>query len=322
VRRIILGLWLLLLAACAAPPSPALLPAADSSKQIALTFDDIPRAPGAFLSEDERTQRLIAGLERAGVEQAVFFLNPGHIAERPGAVARIDDYVAAGHVIANHSNTHPHLNVTDADAYLADIDAAAAWLGGREGNRPWFRFPYLDEGQADKVKRDAVRAGLDARGLSNGYVTVDASDWWLEQAAIDARAAGHEIDMEGLRDLYVESHVEAADFNDALARKALGRAPAQVMLLHETDLAALWIADLVEALRADGWTIITADEAYADPIARLRPDTPSAQGTLTEAIAWERGLPAPRWYERNDPRIYARLFRERVLHLDPEGDPE
>ena len=319
MRGLIAGLLALLLAACAAAPAPASIPA-EAGKRIALTFDDIPRGPGAFLSADERAQRLIEGLDHAGVEQAAFFLNPGNLAERPGGAAHIDAYVAAGHVIANHSNTHPHLNVTDADVYLADIDAAEAWLKGREGYRPWFRFPYLDEGQTDKVKRDALRAGLDARGLINGYVTVDASDWWLEQAAIDASAAGQEIDMEGLRDLYVESHVEAANFYDALARTTLGRAPAQVMLLHETDLAALWIADLVAALRADGWEIVTADEAFADPIALLRPDVPSAQGTLTEALAWEQGLPAPRWYERNDPRIYSRLFRKRVLHLDPEGD--
>lgn len=321
MRRLLAGLLALVLAACAAASEP--VPAVDGSegsKRIALTFDDVPRKPGAFLSEDERTRRLIAALDRAGVAQAALFLNPGHIAERPGAEARIAAYVAAGHVIANHSDTHPRLSTTPTEDYLADIDAAAEWLDGRAGYRPWFRYPFLDEGQRDKAKRDAVRAGLDARGLSNGYVTVDAADWWLEQAAIEAKAAGQAIDMDALRDLYVESHVEAADFNDRLARKILGRAPAQVILLHETDLAALWIDDLVAALRAAGWEIVTADEAYADPISRLRPDVPSAQGTLTEAIAWEQGVPSPRWYERTDTRIYSRLFRERVLHLDAEGD--
>lgn len=317
--RWIAGLLALMLAACATAPSP---PPIVREKRIALTFDDIPRGPGAFLSEDERTRRLIAGLSRAKVGQAAFFLNPGQIAKRPGADARIAAYVAAGHVIANHSNTHPRLSQTDTEAYLADIDAAEAWLNGREGYRPWFRFPFLDEGQRDKVKRDAVRAGLDARGLSNGYVTVDASDWWLESAAVDAVKAGQVIDMDALRDLYVESHVEAAEFNHTLAQKVLGRAPAQVMLLHETDIAALWIGDLAAELRAKGWDIVSADEAFADPISKLRPDVPSAQGTLTEAIAWEQGMPAPRWYERNDTRIYSRLFRERVLHIAADGDQE
>ena len=82
---------------------------------------------------------------------------------------------------------------------------------------------------------------------------------------------------------------------------------------HETDLAAFWIADLVRALKAHGWTIVSADEAYADPIAKLRPDVPVAQGTLIEALVWERGLPEPRWYPRNDTAVAGRLFAERVL---------
>lgn len=311
----VLALFLaVLLGACAALPKAPAGPTAPGDKRIALTFDDIPRARGAFLDEEERTARLVAALKSASVRQAAFFLNPGQIAERPGADARIKRYVAAGHVIANHSHTHPHLSETEAVGYLADIDDAEAWLKSRTGYRPWFRFPYLDEGRRDKAKRDAVRTGLAARGLRNGYVTVDASDWWYEQATIDAAKAGQTMDMDALRDLYVESHVEAAEFNDRLARQALGRAPAQVMLLHETDLAALYVGDLVRALRNNGWTIVSADEAYSDPIAKLQPDVPSAQGTLTEALAWEKGLPAPRWYARNDTALAKAEFTRRVLH--------
>lgn len=308
VGRSVALLLALLLAACATIAEPP------AEKRIALTFDDIPRDRGAWLDDEERTRRLIAGLREAGVAQAAFFLNPGRIAEMPGSEARIAAYVAAGHVMANHSATHPHLNVTDPAAYLADIDAAEAWLKGRPGYRPWFRHPYLDEGQRDLAKRDAIRAGLAARGLTNGYVTVDASDWFYEQAAIDAVKAGKTIDRDALRDLYIESHVESAEFTDALARRALGRSPAHVLLLHETDLAAFWIADLVRALEARGWRIVSADEAFADPIAQIAPDVPVAQGTLIEAIAWERGLPEPRWYPRNNTAVAGKLFEERVLN--------
>lgn len=307
VGRLLALLMALVLAGCATMPEPT------PDKRIALTFDDIPRRGGAWLDDDERTRRIIAGLREAEVEQAAFFLNPGRIAERPGAEARIAAYVGAGHVIANHSATHPHLNVTDAASYLADIDAAEAWLKGRKGYRPWFRFPYLDEGGRDLARRDAVRAGLAARGLVNGYVTVDASDWFYEQAAIDAVKAGKRVDRAALRDLYIENHVEAAEFTDALARRALGRSPAHVLLLHETDLAAFWIGDLVRALEAKGWTIVSADAAFADPIARIMPNVPVAQGTLIEALAWAKGLPEPRWYSRNNTRVAGRLFAERVL---------
>ena len=292
-----------------------------ADKRIALTFDDVPRDAGAFLPVNERAAMLRSALVEAGVEQAAFFVNPGKFAAQPDRVADLIAYIADGHVVANHSNTHPSLSDVSAAEYLADIDAAEAWLRQLPNHRPWFRYPYLDEGRDDLAKRDALRAGLAERGLSNGYVTVDASDWFYEAAAVEARQAGRQIDRNALRDLYVESHVEAANFNYDLARRALGRSPAHVMLLHETDLAALWIVDLVRALKADGWTIVTADEAFADPIAATAAtyETPSAQGTLTEQVAWQRNLPSPRWYARNDTEVARAEFDRRVLHLKPGG---
>ena len=289
---------------------------AEAQKRIALSFDDGPRGRGAFFTPDERTKRLIAGLKAAKVKQAAFFVVPGQLGhdDGVGGEQRIAAYVAAGHVIADHSFTHRHLNELPAAEYVADIDRAEAWLKDRKGRRPWFRYPFLDEGGDDQAKVAAVRAALKARGLHNGYATVDGSDWNIESRTADAVKAGKKVDLPALRDLYVETMVQAADFAEGLSRKTWGRQPVQVILLHETDVAALFIADFVAALRKDGWTIVTADEAYADPIAKLAPIVPSANGTLVELAAWEKGLPKPRWYERNNIDLANRLFDERVLH--------
>lgn len=306
LRRLFLPLLILLLL-----PVPAA-----AQKLIALSFDDAPRGRGAFFTPEERTARIIAELKKAEAPQAVFFVNPAAIGHGDGVngEAQLAAYVAAGHVIANHSNSHPHLNAMSAEAYLADIDVAEVWLKGRPGYRPWFRFPFLDEGGKDKVKRDALRAGLAARGLRNGYVTAESSDWHLESLAIAAARAGKPIDRAALGKLYVTWHIEAADYADGLMRQVIGRQPVQVMLLHETDLAALYIGDLVSALGGAGWTVVSADTAYADPIGALMPDVPSAQGTLTEALAWAAGLPAPRWYRYNDTALATAEFNKQVLH--------
>lgn len=286
---------------------------APPAKRIALTFDDAPRAQGAFFTKDERTAKLIAGLAAANVEQVAFFVNPGRISAGDGDEARIMRYVAAGHVIGNHTFSHRQLSRESAAAYLADIDKATAWLAPRTGYRPWFRFPGLDEGGTDRAKRDAVRAGLAARGLRDAYVTADGLDWNLEARTIAATRRGRRMDMEALRKLYVETMVEAADFSDRLALSATGRSPPQVLLLHETDLAALYIGDLVEALRKDGWEVITPDAAYADPIYAQAPEVPNAAGTLIEQLAQEKHVPGPRWYARDDIKVSDALFDSRVL---------
>ena len=287
----------------------------EPERRIALTFDDIPRQRGAFLAPDERTEKLVAALKAAGVEQAAFFVNPGRLSNPDGAggEARIATYVAAGHVIANHSFSHKRLSEVTAEDYLTDIDATEAWLKGRAGYRPWFRFPYLDEGGPDKVKRDAVRQGLRQRQLRNGYVTADGSDWNLESLTIEAAKAGKEMDMEALRKLYVASQMSGVEYHDELARLTLGRSPAHVLLLHETDLAALFIGDLVAELKRHGWTIITADEAFADPVGKMEPDVPHSAGTVIGSVAWQNDVKPPLWPIWMSTGLVQFMFERRVI---------
>lgn len=287
-------------------------PVAMSGKRIAFSFDDAPRGKGAFLEPDERPKLLIEALKTAGIEQAAFFINTGRITAYDNDAADIAAYAEAGHVLANHTAKHSKLSAVSVETFLADIDAAEVWLKDKPNYRPWFRFPFLDEGRKNRAKRDAVRTGLKKRGLMNGYVTVDASDWYLEDMAISAARAGKIMDWNALRDLFVESYVQSANFSDDLARRTLDRAPVQMILLHETDLAAMFVDDLAAALKADGWTIVTADEAYRDPIANMEPDVDFADGTRTQMLAAERNI-GNRWYKRNDQKVAKKLFAERVL---------
>ena len=306
------GRFLLLLAACLAMAAPAA-----AQKRIALSFDDVPRTPGVFMTPQQRTDRLIAALRRARVRQAAFFVNPANL-EQPwgaGREGQIAAYVRAGHVIANHTYNHPHLSEIGAAAFIANIDRAAQWLNGRPGFRPWLRFPFLDEGANDPATRDAVRAAMRERHLSDGYVTFDSMDWLLDSLINQAHAAGQTIDMNALRDLYVRIVVDSAEFADRLSREALHREPIQVVLMHETDIEALYVADAVAALRAHGWQIVPIDEAYRDPIAATEPDSPYL-GTRIGALASLPGMPhreltAP--LNRMDTVTAA--FNREVLHL-------
>lgn len=287
-----------------------------AQKRIAISYDDVPRGSGAFYTPDDRAERLIGGLKKSGVKQAGFFVTVGNL-EKPdgvGGEARIAAYVAAGHVIANHSFAHRWLKDMTAEDYLADIDKASTWLKGRPGYRPWFRFPFLGERGTGWEQRDAVRAGLRQRGLLNAYITVDNYDWYLDGLANQAKRDGKAMDRNALRDLYVETIVDTSNFYDGLARKTLGRSPVHVLLLHETDLNAAYISDVVAGLRRDGWTIATMDEAYADPIAAVEPDTLFLGEGRIAAFAQMTGIkPKDLVYERTDEDVLKTLFNHRVL---------
>jgi len=262
------------MAAVSLPPAKGPYP---DRRKIALTFDDVPRDRGAFFTTTERTERLIATLRAEGVEQAAFFAVPGFIAE-PGKVdgsAHIAAYAAAGHVIANHTWDHPRLSDISANEFVQSIAQAESWLKGKTGYRPWFRFPYLDQAYFQPAKSRKVSAYLRKVGLADAWVTVDGLDWAIEAHTLRAAKRHERMDLSALRANYVSTMVHAAEFYDELALSLIGRSPAHVMLLHEADVTVICLSDLIRALRGRGWAIITADEAYADPLYHALPLGPA-----------------------------------------------
>jgi peptidoglycan/xylan/chitin deacetylase (PgdA/CDA1 family) len=257
----LLGSVAMMLSACSQP----------TERTIALTFDDATRGDSTVFTGEERTARLIDELAKAGVDEAMFFVTTGNV-ERADGSDRIRAYAEAGHALANHSHSHMWLSQTDSDEYIADLDKAIEVLAGFDRVEPYYRFTYLDEGRAID-KRDRLREALAERGLKNGYVTIDTWDWSLDSLLQEASKSGSAFEMDDLRDLYVDVITKSTEFYDAMAQETLGRSPHHVLLLHENDIAALFIGDLVAELRVRGFRIIPATEAFEDPIADEVPDT-------------------------------------------------
>ena len=266
---------------CIAQISPAY------AGEIALTFDDAPRPDGRYFSSAQRSQRLLEQLRDAAVTEAVFFVTTSNLNEnnRPQLLA----YAAAGHKLANHSHGHRRPDVLGPAGFRADLQQADARLRDLPGFLPLFRFPFLDEGKTEDAHRDLLQALAD-HGYRNGYVTVDNYDWFLDAQFQDALKAGKSIDYSKLKQIYIDLLWQSILFYDRVAIQQLGRSPRHVLLLHENDLAALFIADLVRHIRAQGWTIIPASQAYQDPIAEQIPNTVfNGQGRVA-ALAAANGV--------------------------------
>ena len=69
--------------------------------------------------------------------------------------------------------------------------------------RKLFRFPYLKEGSTPQ-QRDEMRAFLKARGYRNGHVTIDASDWYVDQRLRDRLKKDPRADRAPYRDFYLD----------------------------------------------------------------------------------------------------------------------
>ena len=258
-----------------------------AAQEIALTFDDAPRSDGQLYTGLKRSEILLKKLEQYDVAQVAFFANSARL-DDVGEL-RLKMYGQAGHIIANHSHTHPHIHEVGVEAFIEDIDQAHRILKEFPGFRPWFRFPYLNEGR-DEESRDKIRKALSEMEYINGYVTVDNYDWYLEYMYQQALKEHKKIDYDLLKDLYIEHIWESIQFYHKIGLKALNRAPKHVLLLHENDLAALFLDDLISFLRGEGWSIISPEEAYTDPIANHIPDVLMNNQGRVAAIAREQGI--------------------------------
>jgi peptidoglycan/xylan/chitin deacetylase (PgdA/CDA1 family) len=213
-----------------ASPSPG-LPAAlrgtdwthlpTSRKVVALTFDG-----GA---SDTAVGSILATLDAKGV-RATFFLTGDFARRYPAQARRI---AAAGHVLGNHSNTHPDFTkLTNAAirTQLASAEAAIRAAAGRSA-KPLFRFPFGARTAADIAVVNAA-----------GYVpirwTVDTLGWKGTSGGISAQVV---IDR-------------------VLASARAG----QIVLMHVganpddgTTLDATALPRLIDALRARGYGFVT-----------------------------------------------------------------
>lgn len=284
-----------------------LLPLNSFSQKIALTFDDAPRRDGAYYTGTQRTDTLIQRLKDASIAQAAFFCVSGNI-DYDGH-ARLLKYIDAGHIIANHTHSHQFLRNIGYEGYIQDIKKADSILSRYNNFKKWFRFPFLQEGR-DIPERDNIRIELKNMGYVNGYVTIDNYDWYIESLFQKALKEKKKIDYEKLKDFYIEHIWNSIKFYDDIALKTIGRSPNHVLLLHENDLAALFIGDLVAHIRQNGGEIIAVEEAYTDPIFEIEPQTLVLYQGRVAAIAKDMGYTEKLYQESEDEEWLDKKFNE------------
>lgn len=258
-----------------------------TAQTLTLTFDDGPnRVRTPLLSPEARNAGILKALADAKVQAIVFAngIDGGDTLEGRAALAA---WGRAGHLVGNH--TYSHLRLADLPAFEADFLRCDAMIRGIPGYTKLFRFPYLKEGATSEV-RDGMRKALAEAGYRNAHVTIPTFDWLIDEHLRTRLKADPQASLEPYRTYYVEDVLDQADRARALALSLTGREVKQAVLLHHCLLNALFLGDLIHALRANGWTLVGPLEAYADPIYQQAPRTLDTGTSLLRTLAAERGL--------------------------------
>lgn len=287
----------------------------NEAKQLAITFDDSPRAANGYLSGPERANMLVKKLAKHNVAPVTFF-SVSKFLNKEGA-QRLKTYSDAGHFIANHSHDHSDFNQLSLAQYIDNFMQADRQLAQFSTFSKMYRFPYLREGNTQE-KRDGMRAALTKHGYQNAYITLNNYDWFIENLFQAAIKNGHKINFTLMSKYYVDTLIQSIEYYDALAVKHLNRSPKHVLLLHEMDISALFIGELVEELRRRNWEIITPEQAYTDDISQMLTNRVLKYnpGRIGE-IALEKGQKQQLWHHSLDEAYLTKTFNEQVLLLKP-----
>lgn len=259
-----------------------------SQKMISITIDDPQTEYTPLLSWKERNDRILNALQINDLKAVLFVC--GKRVDSDEGRKLLNAWDRNYHRIANHSYSHFyfHSNKQTLQSFQNDFLKGDTIIQSYRNYTKLFRFPYLKEGNSIE-KRDGFRNFLQEHHYQNGYVTVDASDWYVDQRLRDSLTKNPNVDLTGYKEFYIHHILDRADYYDSLAREHVNRPIFHTLLLHHNLINALFLDALIERLKQNGWTLIDADSAYTDSIYSLNPDIIPSGESLVWAIAKSRG---------------------------------
>ena len=216
---------------------------APEKPRIAVTMDDPSTTLGPNIAWREANRNILDTLEKWSLKTALFVCGMRvDSAQGKDLLGQWDD---AGHLICNHSYSHFNLNSakTTYDDFVADFERNEPLIKSYRRFTRLFRYPFLKEGDTTE-KRDQFRALLKHRGYAVGHVTIDASDWYVDErmnARLEKQPA---VSTEPYGDYLVAHLLDRAAFYRQLALDVLGHEIPHTLLLHHKMINALYLEDV------------------------------------------------------------------------------
>ena len=263
-----------------------------SAQQLAITFDDLPAhddlPPG--ITRAQVATEVVRALNAHHVPQVYGFINGG-ADEDADTHAVFEIWRKGGHLLGNHTFSHPDINDVTAGEFTGDIAKNDPLLLRfmPDADFHWFRYPFLHEGDTED-KHEEVRDWLTDNGYRVAEVTMDFGDYLWNAPYARCSAKHDEAAIRRLHDTYLANADKFQRYFRQLSQLTYHRDVKYILLMHIGAFDARMLPELLNLYQRRGYRFITLPEAEADPIYRADPDDmedPSG-GTLIEQTLAKR----------------------------------
>lgn len=254
--------------------------------EVSFTMDDPEVKESVLFSPETRNQKILNAFSKHKVKAALFVC--GMRIDSIEGKKLLTSWDRQGHVIANHSFSHLSYNAqkNSFEVFKNDFLKTEPLITGYENFKKYFRFPFLKEGNSEE-KRESMRSFLKSKGYRQGYVTIDASDWYIDLRLIKKIQDNPKSDLRPYRDFYLKHIWDRTLYYHELAKKVYGREIKHTLLIHHNLLNALFLDDLISFYKNKGWTVISPTEAFKDPVFSEEPKISPAGESVVWASAKE-----------------------------------
>lgn len=254
--------------------------------EISITIDDFSIHDGPKGSIEERDELLLKALAKHKLQAALFVRCKS--LEDPRIAKRLKLWDQAGHIIANHTYSHDNYHKTDFKTFSRDILHCDRQLRPYTHYKKLFRFPMLKGGDTP-AKHEQIQNFLKAQGYKNGYVTIDASDWYISDRLEQRLKSKPQAPTDPYKYYYRDHMLERAQYYEELAAKYWKKPVKHTILIHHNLLNSLFLDDLIETFKENKWQFVDAKVAFQDPIFEALPKTIPAGESLLWAMAKQAG---------------------------------
>jgi len=263
-------------------------------------MDDLPLWPQSDPPPGFTAAGIVGSIRKAladhGIGPVYAFSNSWPLDRAPGLAGILDDWVADGHHVANH--THGHIQLIDvaAGTFAMDVDTADTRLA------PWveaaplrlFRHPLCHWGETDE-KRVAINRHLSRTGLTPVDVTSWVYEWTWNRAWLAAREAGDRVAEQFVCDSFVPFAIAQHRHDAAAAQAWFGEDVPGIALGHNVAFFAEIASDYFGGLVDAGVEVVPLEQALTGAQQAAVGSVTSAEFlVLQQKLAACAGTPLPR----------------------------
>lgn len=242
---------------------------AKADKQIAITFDELPAARSFGEVDREAISYLILNALKRFEVKATGFVVGDQIED---SYDLLGQWLNEGHKLGNLTFSGQDYNRLGPEQFIRDIrkgdEALEAMLSGFGQKERYFRYPFQHYGDT-REKRKQGGLFLEAQGYIVCPTTVIPEDYLYN---LQLTKLGKEPDTTkyvALMNEYVNHVLDELERQERLGKDLMNRNIRQILLLRANRLNAVFLLDLLGALKDMGYEFVTLDSALKDEVYQI-----------------------------------------------------